>query len=979
MTILDIQPYPCLKSSQDIKKWYEENYHLLSLGGLWLKGGEPNTMDATLFTQTELRFLICRLSTYRDVSVSISHSLIAQIAQEVKGVFVDFAFLPPPKDMEIMNASKIPLWLGITTKEPACAFDVLGISNSFVLELLNLPRLLHFSGIPIFKNERMVRPDIPLIILGGANAAVTSVLHGPIKDQGFGNNYGLVDAVIIGEGEHAIKQFLGIVKEGKSLGLSKTEILNSCHEKVDGFYEPDKYEHRYAMVVRNYSEQGIAEKTGSGQDERLSPPSFLCEEEVKNPLSNEKGLVEIVPKEPYVSYPVKGAIVYNLDQVKTMESCPIWYDPESLGTGSLQISNGCPCFCSFCAESWERKPYRERSLRKLLEGLKSAKAHQGLDTVNLLSFNFNTHEELYPMILSFYEEMTNISLKSQRFDLLSTDRFLVEVLQIIGKTTVSCGMEGISERLRRYLHKNLTEEQIYKACEFLFGRGIRELKIFLISTGLEQGEDFLEFGRFVKRLSDLKSMCGSNARIIFSLTPLYYPPHTPLEFHECITVLEDKKKIRKEIEYICKLHRMEFRESTSHEESWLTQLLAMGDRRLTPALIRSSIINGFTYYNSIPNRVIKNWRTYLAELGLPEEHYFCAKGKDHLFPWDDIDLGISKKFLWEEYERSIHFRERDYCLGRPQVEAQCLGCGACPTGAQIKKITHHKISQPFLSEELHRIADNKRNRLIVRMIAEIEPSMRLVPKRFIGIAAARALMLAIPDIVSYYHSLSGHLRGFEEDKVTTDFTYGINVYDLAFLSQERTRELLNHESLSQKLADIQQHCRGFRIKEFALNPGNILDVKYILYRVYWNTDFTRPFIEQKLGEYLHAHYVKHTLLKRKDRTMFKVDAKNKKNAVVLYAEINTTNPLEKLDAEFSVFMVVAKRFDIQTFLETFYGFGRRRELIRTKIEALGYYGKYPDLQKNIRCISCDDYIQETFLVGQPLRERHCLMCSIKLE
>ena len=161
-----------------------------------------------------------------------------------------------------------------------------------------------------------------------------------------------------------------------------------------------------------------------------------------------------------------------------MESGPVWYEEESMGTGSLQISNGCPCFCAFCAESWERKPYRERSLSKLLEALRSAKAHQGLDTINFLSFNFNTHAELYPMILSFYEEMANVSLKSQRFDLLSADRFLAEVQQIIGKTTVSCGMEGVSERLRRCLHKNLTEEQIYKACEFLFERGIRELKIF---------------------------------------------------------------------------------------------------------------------------------------------------------------------------------------------------------------------------------------------------------------------------------------------------------------------------------------------------------------------------------------------------------------------------------------------------------------------------------------------------------------------
>src|SRR3990167_2520989 len=623
--MFNIKPYDCLTSSREIKQWYEGNYHVLSLSGLWLKGGEPNTMHPELFKQAALRFLICRLSTYRDVSTSISHSLVAQIAQEVEDVFTDFSFLPPPKDVDVMTASNIPFWVGTTTKEPPCAFDVLGISNSVVLELLNLPKLLHFSGIPLFKNERMVRRDIPLIVLGGASAAVTSVLHGPIKEQEFGNNYGLVDAVLIGEGEFSIKQFLEIVKKGKSAGLTKAEILNACHEKVDGFYEPDKYVHRYKVIVDKTvacnqitpldSPEGIFNKGGfrnlppsqgktKDVPQSITLPSPLSQggdtEGGKNSLLDEKHLIEIAPKKPYVSYPVRSAVVYDLDQVRTMESSPLWYETEILGTGSLQISNGCPCFCAFCAESWERKPYRERSLSKLLEALRSAKAQQGLDTINFLSFNFNTHAELYPMILSFYEEMANVSLKSQRFDLLSADRFLAEVQQIIGKTTVSCGMEGISERLRRYMHKNLTEEQIYKACEFLFERGIRELKIFLIGTGLEQVEDFGEFGSFVKRLAALKSMSDSKVRIIFSLTPLYYPPHNPLQYHACITAIEDNKKLKREIERICKLNGMEFRESASHEETWLMQLFAMGDRRLTPALIRSSITDGFLYYNTVP-------------------------------------------------------------------------------------------------------------------------------------------------------------------------------------------------------------------------------------------------------------------------------------------------------------------------------------------------------------------------------------------
>jgi radical SAM superfamily enzyme YgiQ (UPF0313 family) len=1019
--MINIKPHDCLKSSQEIKQWYEKKYHLLSLAGLWLKGEEPNTMDPVLFHQAGLRFLICRLSTYRDVSISISHSLVAQIAQEVEGVFTDFAFLPPPKDLELMTASKIPLWTGTTTKEPPCAFDVLGISNSFVLELLNLPKLLHFSGIPLFKSERMIRPDVPLIVLGGASSAVTSVLHGPIKEQGFGNDYGLVDAVFIGEGEYSIKQFLEVVKKGKALGLSKTEILNACHGKVDGFYEPDKYEHRYKVVVQNPTEIKVTtEKTQSNRDEthgdreftknpvpnadrgdENSPPlsrpceggeneginqnTFPCPQgeegkgETRNPSPDEKVLVEITPKEPYVTYPVKSATVYDLDQVRTMESGPVWYETESLGVGSLQISNGCPCFCSFCAESWERKPYRERSLSMLAKGLRSAKAQQGLDTVSLFSFNFNTHTDLYPMILSFYREIANVSLKSQRFDLLSTDRFLVEVQQVIGKTTVSCGMEGISERLRRSLHKNLNEEQIYKACEFLFERGIRELKIFLICTGLEQSEDFGEFGNFVKRLGDLKCMADSNVRIIFSLTPLYYPPHTPLQFHECLTALEDKKKIGREVERICKFHDMEFRESASYEEIWLTQLLAMGDRRLTPALIRSSLTDGFVYYNTVPKQILRNWRTYFMELGLSEGHYLRAKEKDDIFPWDDIDLGISKKFLWEEYGRSIHFTEREYCLGRPQVEAQCLGCGACPTVAHIRKLTNHTISQPFLMEEIRQIADSKRNKLILRVVVEIEPTLRLVAKRFIGVAIARALMLAMPEVVPYYQSLSAHLRDFGKETVTADFTYGINVYHLAFLSNDPIKDLLNNEAVSLKLNSIQEYCRGFRIKEFVLSPGNMPDVQYILYRISFTKEFTTSFIQQKLGEYLHANYVKHTLFKRDGQTIFKVDTRHKKNAVVLYARIYKTQCAKESDAEFSLLITATKRFHVQEFLMTCYGFERKKEIVCTQIEALGYYGKNPVLQHVTRCASCKDSVTETFLFGQPLAEHQCLVCSIDRE
>ena len=82
---------------------------------------------------------------------------------------------------------------------------------------------------------------------------------------------------------------------------------------------------------------------------------------------------------------------------------------------------------------------------------------------------------------------------------------------------------------------------------------------------------------------------------------------------------------------------------------------------------------------------------------------------------------------------------------------------------------------------------------------EIEPTMRLVPKRLIGVAIAAHLMLAMPEIVPYYSSLSGHLSDFAGDKATADFTYGINVYHLAFLSKDKVKELLNNEALSREI------------------------------------------------------------------------------------------------------------------------------------------------------------------------------------
>jgi hypothetical protein len=172
------------------------------------------------------------------------------------------------------------------------------------------------------------------------------------------------------------------------------------------------------------------------------------------------------------------------------------------------------------------------------------------------------------------------------------------------------------------------------------------------------------------------------------------------------------------------------------------------------------------------------------------------------------------------------------------------------------------------------------------------------------------------------------------------------------------------------------------MKECALNPADMPDVHYILYSVRFTKEFTASFIQQKLGEYLHANYVRHTLFKRGGHTIFKVDKKHKKNAIVLYARVYNIREVKEKEldaADFSIFMLVSKRFHIQEFLITCYGFKRKKEIVRTQIEALGYYGKIPILQHVERCTSCNDPIGETYLFGKPFGEHRCLVCGIDQE
>ncbi|MEW6057110.1 MAG: radical SAM protein [Bdellovibrionota bacterium] len=663
--------------------WYEGIYPELTAQGLWLRGEEINTLPVQEYEQRAFRALFVRLSTYFDTGYSFTHQILYQIAANTPDVFPDLAYLPPRSDVAHFSKAGVPWLLGTKTKKGPEAFDLIGFSNSIVQELINVPHFLRRSGIPLKKSERLLREDLPLLILGGANALYSSAIW--MDDP-------LIDGVFVGESDQAFRNILEICRDGKKNSKSKSEILSEL-ESIPGFFQPE--------------------------NQRETKKSFIP----------------------------------NLNQSEALEAGPVYYIEDQLGNSHLQISEGCPCFCSFCAESWDRKPYRERKADQLREVALRAKASMGLERIDIYSFNFNMHSGLYQVLWDLVPHFRGIGLKSQRFDLLAHDPQMVEFQHAIEKASLTCGLEGISPRLRKYLHKNLEPEQLHQSLAAIFKSKARELKVFLIATGLEEEQDFAALDDLLDHLKSIRSKHHSGTRIILSMTPLVRFPWTPLEFENAYPVGHYQSIISKAAGRV-RAAGLEFRESADLPEYWVSQILVRADRpEVSRALLGAVDKTDYIYYRDVPDRFMQALNSALLGEGVdPVE---SLKGYDleesRKKPWAKIQTGVRREFLWDEVLRARSFVEIDYCLGRSWSKAKCFHCGGCPTRYHVRDIVLAQQKRTYSLEQFkNRLKEARESEVELHFSMQVEKLGRGVPRKMVGVALARALMLTEPGLRVFY-------------------------------------------------------------------------------------------------------------------------------------------------------------------------------------------------------------------------------------
>ncbi|HHS98377.1 MAG TPA: radical SAM protein [Chloroflexi bacterium] len=681
----------------DHNSFFDREWPLLQQADLYALRPNP-TFGNPPFEAADFRVLIVRLSPFRDVDRSLPHLfLFDAVRRALPEAYIDLAFFPPCRDRERMEKAGVPLLVGVQSLRSVEDFDLVLVSNAYSLELLNLPYLLLRSGIPLLASQRDER--WPILLLGGSNA---SAAHPVVGEDGDG----LVDGIFFGEGEEWVGPLVRALWETK--GRPKRERLARAAARVKGLWVvgPHPLSPCPPPPLPAGEGEGGAGRSpagGGGEVEKALLPTPRAEHlSVTSPLlpGLEVGTAPVPSGEGQGGAGRSpagdgGEVEKALLPTPRAEHLPVDYPllpgPEA-GTARLQITYGCPAFCTFCFEGYDRRPYREVPLEDVVTVARRLKQAHGCHTLELYSFNFNTHSDILTMLFDLSRIFDRVGLKSQRVDILYRTPGLLEAEMAAEKRSFTLGIEGISERLRAWLHKSLPAEMIEGVLDRLLRERARQIKLFYLLTGYETETDLAEFRGFVRWLKDLRRRHHPTTRVVFSFGLLVRMPFTPLQFDRLFLDPEEWKPILGPTKSICETNGFEFRLAAPWEEYATSQVLAMGGHWLLEPLLMLAE-QGHCYDERLTPGCWESLHRWLVEHGRWTPDFLGEKDPSYPFAFPFLRSNVSTEFLYRQYRRAREGVDEGYCLGNEEGPGRCLGCGAC-TDAQRRAITGHRLRQP---------------------------------------------------------------------------------------------------------------------------------------------------------------------------------------------------------------------------------------------------------------------------------------------
>jgi radical SAM superfamily enzyme YgiQ (UPF0313 family) len=510
--------------------------------------------------------------------------------------------------------------LSVESGRPLTDFPLLFFSVSFEQDYQYLIMLLEMSGIPALSRERTRESanilsrksrKYPLVIAGGVATFMNPEPLAPF-----------IDLIVIGEAEPILPSLVARLITGLNSRQRKEELLADIAADHPGCYAPGLYEVIY---------------DAAGNFKAIIPDN----------------------KYPLLPQRIKKVFLESPGNIAAHSSI-LTPSAEFSNLFMVELGRGCSRGCRFCSAGFIYRPPRLWDAETIINAI--TEKPENCSRIGLLGMEMARAEDVAQVSDYLADKSCSLSFSSLRADI-----FNPSLIKLLGRSklkTAAIAPDGGSERLRRIINKGIDENDVLTAAEILTQKGIRNLKLYyMIGLPTESQADLDEMVNLIqnvkKRVLNIGRSKGQLASITLSINCFIPKPWTPFQFHsmENVTILKQRLKfLRKRFSREPNIRiKME-----NPEKALFQAVLARGDRRVGIALLQ-------TVRKAIP------WRRALTEESITAEYYTARQREpDEPFPWEIIDHGIKRTYLWSEYRKALQAKTTPPC-----ETSQCKRCGVC--------------------------------------------------------------------------------------------------------------------------------------------------------------------------------------------------------------------------------------------------------------------------------------------------------------